>query len=196
MGEKRPVEGRPLRESDLIENAKQGDIDAFEELVRLHQHVALRVAYVVLGDESEAEDVVQDAFVKAHAALGRFRAEAPFRPWLLRIVRNEALNLGRRRRRQQRLAVRLANEPISGGAAPSPEIAALDQDDRRALLAAVDALPERYRNVIVHRFLVGLSEREVAETLGIPAGTVKSRTARGLARLRHSVTLRESIGDV
>src|SRR5918996_4662674 len=86
------VEGRPLDESDLVERARRGDVDAYEELVRNYQRVAQRVAYVVTRDEAEAQDAAQEAFVKAYYALDRFRAGGNFRPWLLKIVTNEARN--------------------------------------------------------------------------------------------------------
>jgi len=181
------VEGRPLDEEELIAHAKSGDVSAYGRLVALHQAVALRVAYLVVRDHAEAEDVTQEALVKAYRALGRFREEAPFRPWLLRIVRNEALNRVRGRGRRERLAVRIAEEPVSGGAAPSPETEVIGNEERRLVLTAVDSLPSRYRAVISARFLVGLSEAETAGMLDIPPGTVKSRTSRGLARLRQSL---------
>lgn len=184
MDEKTTVEGRPLEENDLIERSKGGDAAAFEQLVRTHQAVALRVAFLVVRDHAEAEDVTQEAFVKAHGALGRFRSESPFRPWLLRIVRNEALNRVRGSKRRQQLALREANDPVSGGAAPSPETTVVSQTERVRVLAAIDDLPDRYRMVITHRFLLDLSEDETASVLGIPRGTVKSRTSRGLERLR------------
>jgi RNA polymerase sigma factor (sigma-70 family) len=177
------VEGRPLDEGHLIERAADGDLAAFTQLVQRHQAMAFRVAYLVVGDRTEAEDVAQDAFIKAHAALGRFRRDAPFRPWLLRIVRNEALNRRRRQGRQERLQLRVAGEPVSGDAAPSPETVVLEREDRLRVLAAVEALDPRHREVVAHRYLLGLSESETAQTLGIPVGTVKSRTARALARL-------------
>jgi len=177
------VEGRPLIEQDLIERARNGDVAAFEELVRMHQAIALRVAVLVMGDHSDAEDVTQEALVKAYHALGRFRQDSPFRPWLLRIVRNEALNQRRAHGRQDRLGLRLASDRLSGDAAPSPETEVVSAADRESVLAAVNGLPERYRQVLALRYLLGLSEAETAETLGIPAGTVKSRTARALARL-------------
>ncbi len=177
------VEGRPLIEQDLIQNARNGDVGAFEELVRVHQQIALRVAFLVMGDRTEAEDVTQEAFVKAYHALARFRQDSPFRPWLLRIVRNEALNQRRRQGRQDRLTLRLANDTVSGDAAPSPETTVMSRMDRETVLAAVNALPGRYREVVAHRYLLGFSEVETAATLGIPAGTVKSRTARALQRL-------------
>jgi RNA polymerase sigma-70 factor (ECF subfamily) len=182
------VEGRPLIEQDLILKAKNGDVAAFEELVRTHRQIALRVAFLVVGDRTGAEDVAQEAFVKAYHALSRFRHESPFRPWLLRIVRNEALNQRRRHGRQERLSLRLANDPVSGGAAPSPETTVIIGSDRQAVLDAVNELPTRYRQVVAHRYLLGLSEAETAAALGIPTGTVKSRTARALARLERALS--------
>lgn len=77
------VEGRPLLESEWIEAARRGDASAFEELVRRYEEIAYRTAYLVVGDADEARDAAQDGFLRAHAALGRFRAGAEFRPWLL-----------------------------------------------------------------------------------------------------------------
>ena len=82
--------GRPLEEAELVERARKGDVGAYEELVRMYQRLAGRVAYVVSGSAADAEDAVQEAFVKAYQALGRFRTGAAFRPWLMRIVANEA----------------------------------------------------------------------------------------------------------
>jgi RNA polymerase sigma-70 factor (ECF subfamily) len=137
-----------------------------------------------IGGPADADDVAQDAFTKAFYALDRFRAGAPFRPWLLRIVANEARNRRRRAGRQARLAARLALAPSSGDAVPSPEEATLVNERRAALLAAVNAMPERDRVILSCRFLAELSEAETAAALGCAPGTVKSRTARALARLR------------
>jgi RNA polymerase sigma factor (sigma-70 family) len=189
------VEGRPLNEQDLIQRAKSGDVAAFEALVETHRQIASRVAFLVVGDQSEAEDVTQEAFVKAYHAMSRFRADASFRPWLLRIVRNEALNQRRRRGRQERLSLRLTHDPVSGGAAPSPEATVMTAVERRTVLEAVDALPDRYRDVVIHRYLLGLSEAETAATLRIPAGTVKSRTARALHRLEGALWDLKEGGD-
>lgn len=180
------MEGRPLDEHDLIASAKNGDPRAFEQLVRTHQGIALRVAYLVVRDPSEAEDVTQDALVKAYRSLHRFRAGAPFRPWLLRIVRNEALNRVRSTKRRKRLGLQVANDPVSGDAAPSPEAEVVSEEVRRRLLGLIEDLPDRYRSVLVHRYLLDLSEEETSEILGLPLGTVKSRSSRALKRLRKS----------
>jgi RNA polymerase sigma-70 factor (ECF subfamily) len=190
------VEGRPLNEQEQILRAKNGDVAAFEMLVRSHQQIALRVAYLVVGDPTMAEDVTQEGFVKAYRALPRFREDGSFRPWLLQIVRNEALNQRRRRGRQERLALHLADDPVSGGAAPSPETTVIAGVEREAVLAAVGDLPDRYRDIVNLRYLLGLSEAETAATLGVPLGTVKSRTARALKRLESGLaTLKEAPHD-
>jgi RNA polymerase sigma factor (sigma-70 family) len=163
--------------------AKRGDVDAYEELVRMHQELAFRVALMAAGDRGDAEEAVQDGFVKAHRALGRFRDGSPFRPWLLRIVANEARNRRRSAGRRAGLALRAA-AAASGDAAPSPEAAAVSNERRSRLLDGLGRLDERDREVLVHRFLLELGEDETAAALGIRRGTVKSRTSRALQRLR------------
>lgn len=178
------MEGRPPSETDLVARAKRGDAGAYESLVEEHQTTAFRTAYLITGSAADAEEAAQDAFVKAHRALGRFRDGAPFRPWLLAIVANEACNRRRSARRRAELALRTADEPPSGDAAPSPEAALIEAERRRELLAAVNALSEDERVVIACRYFLGLSEGETAGVIGRPEGTVKSRTARALERLR------------
>jgi RNA polymerase sigma-70 factor (ECF subfamily) len=180
------VVGRPLDESELIRRAQRGDTHAYEELVHAYQGIAFRTAYLIARNAGDAEEAAQDGFVKAWRALGRFREGAPFRPWLLRIVANEASNRRRSAGRRTSLVLRAATEEPSGGAAPSPEAALLSAEQRSALLAAVDELPDEQRDVVALRYFLDLSEAEVAETLGIPPGTVKSRTSRALERLRES----------
>jgi RNA polymerase sigma factor (sigma-70 family) len=156
---------------------------AYEELVRRHQAVAIRTAHLFAPD-GDAEDAVQEAFVKAHGALGRFRAGAPFRPWLLRIVANEARNRRRSAGRRNGLALRSAEDRRPDDAAPSPESAVLAREQRAWLLGAINALRDEDREVISARFFLDLSEAEMAEILGIPRGTVKSRLSRATGRLR------------
>ena len=150
----------------------------------MHQAVAFRVALVNAGDRADAEEAVQDAFVKAYRALGRFREDVPFRPWLLKIVANEARNRRRSAGRRTGLTLRVAGTAASGDAAPSPEAAVLTGERRGELLDAIGRLDDRDRDILVHRFLLELDERETAEALGIRRGTVKSRTSRALERLR------------
>lgn len=181
------MEDRPLDDGDLVARAKQGDTRAYGTLIREHQTIAFHTAYLLTGSAAEAEDAVQEGLVKAFRALGRFRTGEPFRPWLLAIVANEARNRRRSAGRRERLALRAADDPLSGGAVPSPETALLDAERRRELLAAVNELREDDRLAIGCRFFLGLSEEETGAALGWPRGTVKSRTARALGRLREQL---------
>lgn len=178
---------RPPTNFDLVERARRGEADAFALLVRPHEDIAFRTAYLITRNAADAEDVAQDALVKAHRALGRFRPGAPFRPWLLAIVANEARNRRRAAGRRQGLALRAAGEAASGDAAPSPEAVTVAADERRQLLEAVDRLPDDQRLAVACRYLLDLSEQETADVLGVPVGTVKSRLSRALDRLREDL---------
>jgi RNA polymerase sigma-70 factor (ECF subfamily) len=181
------VEGRPLPESELVERAKRGDQGAYGQLVQAYQGIAFRTAYLVVGDAAEAEDAAQEGFVKAYYALRRFRLGAPFRPWVLQIVANEARNRRRSAGRRTGLVLRAAAEAPSGEAAPSPEAALISGEEQRALLAAVNRLKEDDRLIISCRYFLELSEAETAEVLGWRRGTVKSRLSRALERLRSEI---------
>jgi RNA polymerase sigma-70 factor (ECF subfamily) len=181
------VEGRP-REEELVERARRGDGAAFGELVLAHQRLAFRTAYLLTGSAADAEDAAQVGFVKAWQALGRFRRGSPFRPWLLAIVANEAKNRTRAGSRRDALAERLAAEAGSGDAAPSPERALERRADQTMLAAALARLPEEQRVTVGLRYLLDLSEEDVAAVLGVRRGTVKSRLSRALERLREEVS--------
>jgi RNA polymerase sigma-70 factor (ECF subfamily) len=142
------------------------------------------VAYAIVP--MDAEDVVQEAFVKAHAALPRFRSGAPFRPWVLRIVTNEARNQLRRHARQAQLALREVARRGPAGTT-TPESAAIDEEQRRLLAHAISGLVPGDREVIALRWFAGLNEAEMAEVLDCRPGTVKSRLSRALGRLRASL---------
>ena len=152
----------------------------------MHQTIAFRTAWVITRNEPDAEEAAQDAFVKAHAALGRFREGAPFRPWLLAIVANEARNRVRSAGRRAGLVLRVAEERRPDDAVPSPEAALLDSERRERLRAAIERLPDPAREAVACRYLLDLSEAETAAVLGVRRGTVKSRTSRALERLRES----------
>ncbi len=152
--------------------------------MRLHQTIAFRTAWVITRSAADAEEAAQDGFVKAHAALPRFREGSPFRPWLLAIVANEARNRVRGAGRRVRLAQRVAEERRPDDAVPSPEAALLDSEQREELLAAIERLPQPAREAIACRYLLELSEEETAAALDCARGTVKSRLSRALERLR------------
>jgi RNA polymerase sigma-70 factor (ECF subfamily) len=159
--------------------------------VRRYQDVALRTAYLV-APEADAADAVQDAFLKAYAALPRFRDGSPVRPWLLRIVANEGRNRRRSATRRAGLAERAARSAPSDSVAASPEQVVLAAEARTTLIGAIGRLSDDDREVIGARYLLDLSEAETAETLGLRPGTVKSRTARALGRLRTVLVQLES----
>jgi len=176
---------QPSAEETLVERARRGDAVAFETLVLAYQSLAFRTAFVIAGDASDAEEAAQDAFVKAHRALGRFHTGEPFRPWLLTIVANEARNRRRARGRRAALTLRAAVE--SGANGEDPEAAALASERRERLLSAVERLSDDDRDVLACRYLLELSEVETAAALGIARGTVKSRTHRALGRLQEEL---------
>jgi len=169
------MEGRPEEDSELFARAQRGDTAAYEEIVQRYQKVAFRTAYLITSSAAEAEEAAQ---------LGRFRTGSDPRPWLLRIVANEARNRVRSSGRRHGLELRLIDDFRPGDAAPSPEAAAVASEDRRRLLTLVNALGEEDRLVISSRYFLELSSEETAAALGIPEGTVKSRLSRALARLR------------
>jgi RNA polymerase sigma-70 factor (ECF subfamily) len=178
------VEGRPPDEAEIVERARRGDAAAYEYLVHRYTEMAFRTAYLVTGSAAEAEDAAQDAFVKAYRALPRFRAGGSFRAWLLRIVGNEARNRRRSAGRRAVLELRVAEGLRTGVGPPSPEAAAEAAEERRALLRALNRMEYEDRQVISCRYLLQLSVEETAAALDVPEGTVKSRLARALGRLR------------
>ena len=177
-------------EAVLVRRAQAGDASAYGELVTMHQGAAFRVAYLLLGSAADAEDAAQEGFVRAYLALARFRAGEPFRPWLLQVVGNEARNrrraLGRRAGVLDR-AIRAVRGDAAAGIAPSPEHVLLAGESHAEVRAALGHLREEERLVVECRYLLELSEAETAAALGVPAGTVKSRLHRGLARLREEL---------
>jgi len=173
--------------------------------MREHQQAVFRLAYLLLGDADEAEDVAQETFIRAYRALERFDASRPLRPWLLRIASNLASNqrrsIGRYFGALQRLVLydpearaRARGEPPAdalGAPGPTPE-------DAHSLWQAVRRLNPTDQEIIYLRYFLDLSEAEAATALEVAKGTVKSRTHRALSRLRAVVerefpALRESL---
>lgn len=179
------LEGGRVDEGAVIARVRAGEPEAYAELVRAFTGIALRAA-VALGAGSDAEDVVQQAFLKAYCSLGRFRDGSAFKPWLLSIVANETRNTVRSAVRQRSLVGREAAlaeaEPLIPESA-DPAVAALERERRAALLTALDRLSEEHRLVVTYRYLLEMDEAETAEALGWPRGTVKSRLNRALRKL-------------
>ena len=182
-----------LDDAAAVARARAGDLDAYEFLVAQYTAPAHRAA-VLFGAGPDADDVVQEALVKAYRQLPRYRGDSGFKPWLLAIVANETRNLHRSRRRRDGLILRAAAREDPHPVSPDPAESAVAVERRRQLLDQVRQLGSRDRDVLVCRYLLDLSEAETAVTLGLPKGTVKSRTARALARLR-SRLLAEEVPD-
>ena len=180
----RPLNLDELADGELVERARRGDVSAYEQIVERYRQPVFRAAYLVTRSSADADEAAQDAFVKAYRALGRFRAGAPLRPWLMRIAVNESRNRLRSAARRDALAVRAAAERPPEDSDQSPEAALLAAERRHELLAAVERLREDDRLVISCRYFLGLSEAEAAQVLGWRTGTLKSRLSRALGRLR------------
>jgi RNA polymerase sigma-70 factor (ECF subfamily) len=171
-----------LDDATLLARALAGDVVAFGELVRRHQAAALRVAAVVSGSTEEAKDIVQEAFVSAHRSLATYRGTGSVRSWLLRVVANHARNNVRGRTRRLWRDTRHAALELRSDAGPDEHVER--RAEHEAVVRALASLRLDDREVLACRFVVGLTELEAAEVLGLPTGTVKSRTSRALGRLR------------
>jgi RNA polymerase sigma-70 factor (ECF subfamily) len=180
-------------DAELVAIIRGGECEAFAALMQRCSQRLFRVARAVVHDEAEAEDVLQEAYVRAFAALPQLREAAHARTWLTRIVLNEA----RRRLRRRRRLVELSEIEISQaasdriiifpGASADPETSAAILEARRMLERAVDALPESFRLVFILREVEGLSVEETAAELGLQAATVKTRLLRARRRLQRSI---------
>jgi RNA polymerase sigma-70 factor, ECF subfamily len=162
----------------LIERFAAGDRTALNDLFRRYRLVAYRVAYRLLGREADALDAVQDGFVKALRNLDRFRGHSSFKTWLLRIISNAALDIGRQRKRNARVQQGPADSPpdlFGPTGLPPADIELIRSDLRGKIDAALSLLPATQRQTFVLHVDGGLSYREVADTLGISIGTVMSR---------------------
>ena len=170
-----------------------GDADAYGELVARHRPSALRVATVVLGSATSADDVVQIASERAWRAIATLDPDRGFRPWFLRIVANTARNdrraLGRRRAAELRVAL-----TPTDAAAPDPQVATITHSERDAVVSAMNRLDGDARLVIALRYFEQLSEHEMGDVLACPAGTVKSRLSRAMGRLRAELA-KEAVFD-
>src|SRR5579883_253616 len=175
-------------DEQLLACFASGHRHALDELFRRYRQPAYRVAYRLLGNEADALDAVQEGFVKALTHLHGFQGRSSFKTWLLRVVSNAALDLGRQRGRRETQRL----EPVADGEAHHPQLVTpdaatngLDRADLRAILdQALATLSEVQRQTFVLHADAGLSYREVAEALGISIGTVMSRLFYARQKLR------------
>ena len=180
--------GAPSSLSDeaIVSRVRAGEVALFELLMRRNNQRVYRAARAILRDDSEAEDVMQDAYGRAYEHLGEFEARARFSTWLTRIAVHEALARVRRRGRFASIDSQ-SEESMSAHPASSPEQQTSDLEMRTVLESAVGQLPDEFRSVFVLRAVEGMSGAETAECLGIPEETVKTRLHRARGRLRELV---------
>lgn len=179
--------GRAMDEKALIQGAKSGDLDSFNRLVLNFQGLAYNVALRIMGDEAAAADATQEAFISAYRGLKRYRGGS-FRAWLLRIVTNACYDELRRRKRRPAVSLDEMTEqevalPVASPG-EGPEAAAQRTELMRAIEDCLLGLSPEFRAVAVLVDVQGFDYQEVAETIGKPLGTVKSRLARARAKLR------------
>lgn len=182
-----PLPAVPLSDDLLLDRCIAGDRPALEELFRRYRQPAYRVAHRLLGNEADALDAVQDGFVKVLTNLNGFQKRSSFKTWLLRVVSNAALDLGRQRGRRETIAP-TGGDAVNGESQPlvwdEPTLGLERNDLRRLLDAALATLPEPQRQTFVLHVDAELSYREVADALGISIGTVMSRLYYARQKLR------------
>jgi len=181
-----------LPDPEVVERIRAGESALFEVLVRRHNRRLFRAVWSILLDEEEAEDVIQDAYVRAFRNLHRFEGRAAFSTWLVRIAVHEASARRRKRRRQVSLEAiePAARERVVAAAVEAPASAedrAHHRELRGVLLRAIAALPEEYRQVFVLREVERLSHREIARALGVSVAASKVRHFRAKRRLRRQL---------
>ena len=186
-----PAPSSPDDEPELILRARDGNLDAFNGLVDLHQRIVYNLCFRMLGSSASAEDATQDAFLSAYRHIGSFKGGA-FRPWLMRIASNACLD--ELRRRGRRPAVSL-NAPLPGSDDPidvadtaaGPETEALRREQQETVQAALQRLPADQRLAVVMCDMQGFAYEEIATAMKTSVGTVKSRIARGREKLRREL---------
>jgi RNA polymerase sigma-70 factor, ECF subfamily len=176
-----PAEGHTVG-PELVAACRRGDPGSFEEVVRRTHRQVYTLAYRLVGDRKDAEDVAQDAYLRAFRGLEGFRGDAQFETWLYRIVSNAAMSHLRRRRRFGDLLT----EPEDGPPQEIPSPARTEDQalDRHELQAALSSLPLSLRSVVLLKDVYGLSCKEIGDEIGISEGAVKVRLHRGRARLK------------
>ena len=179
-----------MPDKELVERAKKGDQDAFEQLVLDNQNRVYSLALRLVNDREEAEDLAQEAFVKAWQGLRSFQGESSFATWVYRLTTNLCIDWLRKQRRREGVAPSVSlDDEESGWAEPAdrdsdPHLLLEKSERGRALARGLDKLPDWQRRALVLRELSGLSYQEIGEALEVDLGTVKSRIARARQSLR------------
>ncbi|MDO8749783.1 MAG: RNA polymerase sigma factor [Dehalococcoidia bacterium] len=176
-----------MNDAEAVGLCQDGDSEAFRHLVERYQDVLYGTAYLMTGNPSVAEEYVQDAFLSAWRGIDTFGVGRPVKPWLVRILVNTVIS-GRRRRSIQTVPVDDPDTLPDNVSEASDAFQMAERiEDRLRLRQALASLPNEHRQVVMLRYFTGLSLSEVANVLGCPEGTVKSRLHRALERLKAEV---------
>jgi RNA polymerase sigma-70 factor (ECF subfamily) len=177
-----------------LKQSKSGDLESFERLIEKYQHVAYNIAYRMVGNEEDAKDITQEAFIKVFKSIASFREDSSFSTWLYRIVMNTCKD----ELRKKKLKVISIDRDIEVGESSvsfeipdhtySPEVVYEKKQLHAMLSQALTDLPEQNRIVVIMRDVQGFSYEDIAECINIPVGTVKSRINRGRHMLREMIT--------
>ena len=168
-------------EEALIERVRADDQLAWTLLVRKHQDAVFRLSYLIVGNAADARDVSQDVFLRAFRQFHKFDSKQRFRPWILKITARLSSNHRRSVKRYMRMLFGWSRSEVSADAIELP-------DEKKVIMESIRRIPEAQRNVIYLRYFLGLKEAEIADTLGLAKGTVKSRSTRALDKLNTLVS--------
>jgi RNA polymerase sigma-70 factor (ECF subfamily) len=171
-----------VNEPELIDRVRRGDAAAERELYDAHVDRVYRLAYRLAGDDALAQDITQDAFIRAFDRLHEFRGESAFGTWIHTIARSVALNALRKVKR-----FRSRETDLESAVGVGTSVRDADPDVKTRLWRAVDALPEKYRMVFVMHDVEGYKHEEIAEILGVQTGTSKAQLSRARAKLRNAL---------
>mgnify|MGYP005839279519 CR=1 FL=1 len=184
------------REEELVKRSRQGDLEAFTELVRIYEKKIFNLAYRFSGNQADAHDLAQETFIKAYQSLTALRDEKSFSAWLFQVAANVCRDELRRKKKRSaflsldEVAASSGGVPLPAGSAACPEAGVEKRELSEAVQEVLNSLPDDYRLILVLRELQGMSYEEMAAVLNISAGTVKSRLSRARRAFREEIWAR------
>ncbi|TMV18298.1 RNA polymerase sigma factor SigW [Paenibacillus thermoaerophilus] len=183
----------------MVRLAREGEREAFAELVGLYQDKLYHLAYRMLYQAQEAEDIVQETFLRVYANLHRYDETQKFSTWIFRIATNLCIDRIRKRKANFSLDAELSDGEGSDwyamlpGDEPTPESRLMLTETQEQIRSAIDGLPEKYRAIVILRYLHDLSLQEIGEIMGMPVTTIKTRVHRGREALRNKLELSDFV---
>lgn len=179
-----------MQDDALIRRAAQKDEQAFEQLMLLHQKAVYNICYRMAGNAEDALDLSQEVFLKLWRTLEQYQFDAAFSTWLYRMTQNACIDFLRRQKRQQHASLTVSDDEAAGkelsvpDPAPLPEDRVIFNEKQEAIRTAMNALPSDFREILELRVVRNLPYEQIAQIMGLPVGTVKSRLARARLQLK------------